>query len=41
MDPRVNIITLGVKDVEKSAQFYEKIFKKSRSDQSNENIVFK
>ena len=40
MDPRVNIITLGVKDVEKSAQFYEKIFNKSRSDQSNENIVF-
>jgi len=40
MQQRLNIITLGVKNVEKSTQFYETKFGWSKSDDSNENITF-
>lgn len=40
MEPRFSMITLGVADLEKSAAFYEKIFSKKRSKNSNDGIVF-
>ena len=40
MEPRFNLITLGVSDLERSASFYERIFSKKRSKNSNDGIVF-
>jgi uncharacterized protein len=40
MEQRLTIITLGVKDLEKSMDFYENKFGWERSDMSNKDIVF-
>lgn len=40
MQPRIHLITLGVKDLAKSAVFYEKLFGVTRSPQSQEAVVF-
>lgn len=40
MEPRLNVITLGVSDLDRSAEFYETIFSKRRSKYSNDGIVF-
>ena len=40
MEPRINIITLGVSDLSVSSAFYENKFGWQRSDMSNENIIF-
>lgn len=40
MEPRINIITLGVSDLSESSAFYENKFGWQRSDMSNENIIF-
>ncbi|MFN8208448.1 MAG: VOC family protein [Bacteroidales bacterium] len=40
MDQRLNIITLGVKDLVLTAKFYEEIFGWKRSDGSSGDIVF-
>ncbi len=40
MEPRISIITLGVRDVEKSATFYETVFSRMRSKYSNDGIAF-
>ena len=40
MEQRVTIITLGVKDLKTSIDFYENKFGWKRSEMSNSNIVF-
>jgi uncharacterized protein len=40
MKPRVHIITLGVKDLEKSRRFYEKGLGFKASSASQDNIIF-
>jgi uncharacterized protein len=40
MDQRLTIITLGVKDLKISMQFYEEVFGWKRSPQSTGDIVF-
>jgi len=40
MEQRLTIITLGVKDLENSMDFYENKFGWERSDMSNKDIVF-
>jgi catechol 2,3-dioxygenase-like lactoylglutathione lyase family enzyme len=40
MQPRIHLITLGVRDLAKSAVFYEKLFGVTRSPQSQEAVVF-
>lgn len=40
MQPRIHLLTLGVKNVEKSAVFYEKLFGIKRSKQSQDAVVF-
>lgn len=40
MQPRIHLITLGVKDLALSAAFYEKLFGITRSKQSQEAVVF-
>lgn len=40
MEPRVNIITLGVASLKASSEFYEHNFGWQRSAMSNENILF-
>lgn len=39
MQPRINVVTLGVKDLEKSRHFYEKGLKWKTSSASNEHFV--
>ncbi len=36
----LNMITLGVSDIERSASFYESVFSQRRSKYSNDGIVF-
>ncbi len=40
MQPRIHLLTLGVKNLEQSATFYEKLFETKRSKQSQEAVVF-
>lgn len=40
MEPRITFITLGVTDLSASARFYEQNFGWTRSDMSNDDIVF-
>lgn len=40
MDPRINIITLGVNDIPRARQFYEQGLGWKVSSASNEHIVF-
>lgn len=40
MQPRIHLLTLGVKNLEKSAAFYESLFQIKRSQQSQEAVVF-
>ncbi|MCG6150654.1 VOC family protein [Leptospira bandrabouensis] len=40
MYPRINLITLGVSDLQRSINFYEKGLGWKRSEESNENIAF-
>lgn len=40
MEPRINIITLGINDLERSLAFYEKGLGWKKSAESNENIAF-
>lgn len=40
MKPQIHIITLGVLDLEKSKNFYQKIFNLNPSTISNDNIFF-
>jgi len=40
MEQRLSFITLGVEDLNHSADFYENKFGWKRSDMSNENIIF-
>src|SRR6478736_4997649 len=40
MQPRIHLLTLGVKNLEKSATFYEQLFQVKRSKQSQEGVVF-
>ncbi|MEM7103251.1 MAG: VOC family protein [Bacteroidota bacterium] len=40
MQQRLTIITLGVKDVKASEDFYTKVFGWAKSDHSNDNITF-
>lgn len=40
MEQRITFITLGVKDLETSIDFYENKFGWQRSEMSNDNIVF-
>jgi len=37
---RIHLITLGVRDVEKAAIFYERLFKVKRSQHSQDGVVF-
>lgn len=37
---RIHLITLGVRDVEKAAIFYERLFKIERSQHSQDGVVF-
>jgi catechol 2,3-dioxygenase-like lactoylglutathione lyase family enzyme len=40
MKPRLNIVTLGVKDLQKSKEFYQKALGWEPAEGSDENIVF-
>jgi len=40
MEQRLNILTLGVRDLKKSADFYENTFGWNKSPLSNDNIIF-
>jgi len=40
MQARIHILTLGVKNLEKTAVFYEKLFHIKRSKQSEEAVIF-
>lgn len=40
MQPRIHLLTLGVKDLAKSADFYERLFQTKRSQQSQAAVVF-
>ncbi|UII32445.1 VOC family protein [Fulvivirga ulvae] len=40
MEQRLSIITLGVKELDKSEQFYTKKFGWSKTEESNESIIF-
>lgn len=40
MQPRLHLITLGTRDLEATAQFYEKLFGIRRSKKSQEGVVF-
>ncbi|MCG6185868.1 VOC family protein [Maribellus maritimus] len=40
MKPRLNIVTLGVKDLQKSSFFYQNAFSWEPANGSDENIVF-
>src|SRR5262245_50693919 len=40
MKPRINLVTLGVKDLKKSIKFYEKGLGWKRSTQSQESVAF-
>lgn len=40
MQPRIHLLTLGVKNLEKSATFYEQLFGIRRSAQSQQGVVF-
>lgn len=40
MEQRITIITLGVRDLIESENFYSKIFGWEKAEQSNENIIF-
>lgn len=40
MKPRIHLLTLGVKDLARSAAFYEQLFGIKRSPQSQETVVF-
>lgn len=40
MKPRLNIVTLGVKDLQKSREFYQTVLGWQPTNDSNDNIVF-
>ncbi|PJZ47219.1 VOC family protein [Leptospira brenneri] len=40
MYPRINLITLGVSDLQRSVDFYEKGLGWKRSEESNDNVAF-
>jgi uncharacterized protein len=40
MEPRITLITLGVKDVARSTRFYEDVFGWKKLETSNEHISF-
>ena len=40
MQPRLHLITLGTRDLETTAQFYEKLFEIRRSGKSQGDVVF-
>ncbi|MDF3818610.1 VOC family protein [Leptospira sp. 96542] len=40
MHPRINLITLGVKDLKKSTEFYETGLGWKRSEESNDSVSF-
>lgn len=40
MQPRIHLLTLGVRDLARSAAFYENLFQIKRSKQSQDAVVF-
>lgn len=40
MYPRINLVTLGVSNLQRSIDFYEKGLGWKRSEESNDNVAF-